>query len=184
MAKEKRELLYNDQITFNYFFKLSEDATAIFEDIKKLVYQAIGEAPIDYSKLFLDSDLLVDTYIKTYRKTKPKHLQSSVVFKADTNVDIAQLNVLLVSFTNANKKLSQFKYTITPGGLKSNLKIEMFNRYLKPELKEKYTALVRFVDSVKELEKYYDVPIYMAQKCSNDLRLNGLKLEIELQKFI
>jgi len=184
MAKEKRELLYNDQITFNYFDKISDDALAIFEDIKKVVYQAIGDAPIDYTKLFLDSDVLADTYIKTYRKTKPKHLDSKVVFKADTNVDLAQLNVLLVSFTNTNNKLSQYKYTITPSDLKSNLNIEMFNRYLKPELKEKFEALAVFVGSVNNLKKYYDVPIYNAQKCSEDLKLDGLVLKIELQKFI
>ena len=184
MAKEKRELLYNDQITFNYFDKISDDALAIFEDIKKVVYQAIGDAPIDYTKLFLDSDVLADTYIKTYRKTKPKHLDSKVVFKADTSVDLTHLDSLLSTFNTINNKLSIYKITITKNGLNSNLKIEMFNKYLNENLREKYEALVKFVESAKELAEFYNVPVYNVARCSDDLLLKGLEIEINYGRFI
>lgn len=173
--------LYNDTATFTIYEKRENELHKILKKLEDIADSTLGKNQIDNYKLMLSSpaEYFVEMYWELWaKKTSPPHFDKGLVFEAQTRVSKNELTNLKLQFDSVLNELGRFAPTVNAKGLKSNLKKEMFDKFLNEKKRNEYEALLSLLKSAKEMEVFGGCSggINLMRFCGNRLRMEGLEI--------
>jgi len=181
--------LYNDVATFTIYENREIQLNKILKKLEDISDSTLGKNKIDNYKLMLSSpaEYFVEMYWELWaKKTSPPHFDKALVFEAQTKVSKSELTNLKLQFDNALKELGTYAPTINAKGLKSNLDVSLFDKFLNPEKAKEYDALLNLLKSAKELQTFgfCSGGINLMRFCGNRLQMFGLELKPNYNLYI
>lgn len=173
--------LYNDTATFTIYEKRENELHNILKKLEDIADSTLGKNQIDDYKLMLSSvaEYFVSRYWELWaKKTSPPHFDKSLIFETQTRVTKNELTNLKLDFDKLMNELGKYKPTVNAKGLKSNLKKEMFDKFLNESKRSEYEALLSLLKSAKEMEAFGGCSggINLMRFCGNRLRMEGLEI--------
>ena len=186
-VKEKKVLLFTYEITFNTYKAKEDQVFKIVNDLKVLADASLGLNKIDDWKAFIDNpaEYLVQMYWTLWgEQFNPPHTNKEALFFNSNAIGIERLIELKQNFDTLQLELKEYAPTISKGGLTSNLKKEMFNKYLNPAMEQEYNACISFIEASNRLKPYNATAMYHLQRFYSDgLRMDGIEIKPNLYRF-
>lgn len=181
---ELKEVIWTDEASFNRFSKLEDEAKQTFEKLKA-IHKIVLEHDIQNYKEFLANslDYLVNEYFEANKKYYPPTADKYKAFHV-VDVEISDIKYLCDRFNNIVKELKQHKPIVKASSISWSVKKSDFEYYLAEDKIEHYKALKEFLKASQKLEQFEQLQKGFLIKSSQNLRPNGIDVEIVTPNFI
>jgi len=181
----KKQVIDCDNVSFEKYTKLQNEAKQVFEQLKELHKQVLGDLPIRNYKEYLEDSTtyLINAWFEANSKYYPPNTIPQRAFLV-VDVEAEDIGYACTKFNNLIKELHEHAPVIKSDGLQWKVKKESFQKYLNPELEAHYNALNKLIDCVNELEQFESVYRVGIFRSSNNIVWQGLDLTVSKSNFI
>ena len=187
-TEDKRVVLFNDTDTYNKHLSQENRCFGIVKELEVLVDAILGvDAVVDIKELLENpATYLIEQYWNLWASAvHPPHTNRERIFLSSNNIPLDTLNNYKKQFDASVKALVKYAPEVQKKGLKSNLKQEMFDKYLNPEKAEEYYILKDFLKYANKLKKYnYSHDVNLTKYANGSLKISGLDAEINNYYFL
>lgn len=181
----KSTKLYNDTQQFKVFEEHEKFAKEVLTELEDNFKSIIVENDIDYDRLINDTkEYILSMWWNENKEYYPKKAKRDFLFDTQVYLELNDFIRLSNLLRQTIKKLQDHAPTITKKGVEWNLKKSSFDRYLNPDKKDHYNALMDFQKAWKKVKEFEqnNHDYHLVRFSENIINRDG-NIEINLANF-